>query len=41
MTLVTSLGNYGAEMRVGHGLPASLRWLKVANQNNERVRTGD
>lgn len=29
---------YGAETRVGHGLPASLKWLKVANQNNERIR---
>ena len=36
-----SLGRYGAETQVGHGRIESLRWLKVANQNNERIRTGD
>ena len=41
MTPATSPGNYGEETQAGHGRIESLRWLKVANQNNERIRTGD
>ena len=41
MMLATLLGSYGEETREGRGQIGSLRWWKVANQDSERVRSGN